>query len=511
VNDVQHGTTPPRLSVRGARKRFGGVVALDGVDVSVRPGELHAIVGENGAGKSTLMKLLSGAELPDAGEMRLDGAPYAPRTPGEARARGVAMIYQELSLCPHLSVLDNVTLGRERSRFGVQRRAEEEPRLVEVLRSLGVDGFGPRTRVGALGPGDRQLVEIARALHADARVVVFDEPTSSLGPEDAARLRDVARGLAERGVSVLWISHFLEEVLELCDGYTVLRDGVAVESGSLAGMSEDDLASRMVGRDLDEVYPEVAREPGAVALRVRGLTRADGAVRGADLDVRRGEIVGVFGLVGAGRTELMRALIGLDRARFDALEVDGRAVERPDPRAMAARGVALASEDRAQEGLALDLSIADNVALPSLGRLAGRLGALSPAAKTREASAWGERLGIKWGRPTDPVRTLSGGNQQKVALARLMSQGAEVLLLDEPTRGVDVGAKVEVYALLGRLAAEGKAVLVSSSYLPELFGIADRIAVMTRGALGPARPTTEWTEDAIMRAAASAGGEASVA
>jgi len=506
-----HRSGPPRLAVTGARKRFGGVVALDGVDLVVQPGELHAIVGENGAGKSTLMKLLSGAERPDAGEMRLDGAPYAPRTPGEAKDRGVAMIYQELSLCPHLSVLDNVTLGAERARLGVRRRREEEPRLAEVLRSLGAAAFGPRTLVGALGPGDRQLVEIARALYADARVVVFDEPTSSLGPEDAARLRGVARGLAARGVSVLWISHFLEEVLELCDRYTVLRDGAAVESGSLAGMTEDGLAARMVGRDLDEVYPRSAREPGAVALRVRGLTRADGAVRGADLDVRRGEILGVFGLVGAGRTELLRAVIGLDRARFDALEVDGVAVERPDPRAMAARGVALASEDRAEEGLALDLSIADNVALASLGRLAGHLGALAPATKTREAAAWGERLGIRWGRPTDPVRTLSGGNQQKVALARLMSQGADVLLLDEPTRGVDVGAKVEVYALLDRLARDGKALLVSSSYLPELFGVADRIAVMARGVLWPARPVGEWTEDEVMRAAASSAGEASVA
>ncbi|MEM1449242.1 MAG: sugar ABC transporter ATP-binding protein [Planctomycetota bacterium] len=494
---------PRRLRIEGAAKRYGGVRALRGVDLAAEAGEVHAILGENGAGKSTLMKVLAGAVRHDEGLMWIDGEPYAPRSPRDAREAGIAMIYQELNLCPHLSVLENVALGAERTTLGFTRHGETEERLRRVLDSLEVRSFEPRSIVETLGPGDRQLVEIARALVADARIIVFDEPTSSLSRPDVERLFRITRRLSEDGVTVLWISHFLDEVKAVADRFTVLRDGLTVGDGDVATTSTDEMVARMVGRSIQDVFPRAERTPGEVVLTANGLA-GDGSPRDASFELRAGEILGVFGLVGAGRTETLRCLFGLDRLESGTVEIRETRASRLDPRAWVRRGVGLVSEDRAREGVALELSIAENVTLSTVDSLAGPGGAVTQTARANAAAPWIERLALRCGSPHQPVRELSGGNQQKVALARLLESRADVLLLDEPTRGIDVGAKVEVYRLLDELARDGKAILVVSSQMPELIGLCDRIAVMHRGTLGPARPTDEWTEEAAL-AEATAG------
>lgn len=491
---------PPRLQIKGVRKRFGGVHALRGVDLEADMGEVHALLGENGAGKSTLMKIVAGAHAPDEGELWIDGTPFAPSSPREARDRGVAMIYQELNLCPHLSVLENVTLGRERARFGVKRLGAARSRLNQVLGDLDVKSFSGDSIVSELGPGDRQLVEIARALCFDAKIIVFDEPTSSLSAPDVERLFRVTRRLVESGVTVLWISHFLDEVKAIGNRFTVLRDGETVGRGDVPETSTEEMVTTMAGRSVEEAYPRSPRSPGDVVLSVRGLAGSR-APKGASFELRSGEILGVFGLVGAGRTEMLRSLYGLDPSSAGDLQLRGHPIRRPRPRHWVSLGVGLLSEDRANEGVALDLSIADNVTLSSVRRLASRLGTVTRRAREQATEPWRKRLSLRAGSTRQPVRDLSGGNQQKVAIARLLECGADILLLDEPTRGIDVSARVEVYRLLDRLAAEGKAILMVSSHLPELLGTCDRIAVMHRGALGAARPCEDWTEDAALAAA----------
>lgn len=491
---------PPRLQIKGVAKRFGGVRALRGVDLEADVGEVHALLGENGAGKSTLMKVVAGAVTPDEGELWIDGAPFAPTSPGDARERGVAMIYQELNLCPHLSVLENVTLGREVARLGVKRLAAARTRLEAVLSDLDVTSFGADSLVSELGPGDRQLVEIARALCLDASIIVFDEPTSSLSAPDVQRLFRVTRRLVDSGVTVLWISHFLDEVKAIGNRFTVLRDGETVDRGDVPATSVDEMVTSMAGRSVAEAYPRTERTPGAVALAVQGLSGSRGPAD-ASFELRAGEILGVFGLVGAGRTEMLRCLYGLDRATGGQVSLRGERVRRLSPGRWVELGVGMLSEDRAREGVALDLSIADNVTLSGVRHLAGRLGGVTRRAKEAAAEPWRDRLSLRASSTRQAVRELSGGNQQKVALARLLECDVDVLLLDEPTRGIDVGARVEVYRLLDRLAAEGKAILMVSSHLPELLGTCDRIAVMHRGVLGEARPREQWTEDAALAAA----------
>lgn len=483
-----------RLRMHGVRKSFGGVEALRGVDLEVAPGEVHALIGENGAGKSTLMKVLSGALTADSGGMTLDGEGFAPSGPADARLQGVAMIYQELTLAPHLTVAENVFLGREPRRGLLLDRARMRREVSGALALLAHEGILPEMRVADLGPGPRQLVEMARALVGQARVIVMDEPTSSLARGEVERLFAVVRRLKTEGVSVIYISHFLEEVRELADRFTVLRDGETVGCGQVAATPMAELIRLMVGRELAEAYPRVAHARGGPILEVAHLAGAGGPrrdlPRAASFTLHRGEILGLAGLVGAGRTELLRALHGLDPVRSGEV----RLCCVPPPR------VGLLSEDRKLEGLALNLSIADNVTLSRLGPLSrwGRLNRRAQAAAAAQRSA---ELGIKSSGPGQLACALSGGNQQKVALARLLHEEAEVLLLDEPTRGVDVGSKAEIYRLMGRLAAEGKAILMVSSYLPELLGVCDRIAVMHRGQMGPARPTAEWSQNSLLDAA----------
>jgi len=486
-------------------KRFGATVALEGVSLELRSGEVHALVGENGAGKSTLMKVLSGALRADAGTMELDGRPYAPRSPIGARRAGVAMIYQELSLAPHLSVAENVLLGLE-SRVGpfvdwTGLRARARRALAQVGRAeLPLD-----TPARRLAIADQQLVEIARSLALDARVIVLDEPTSSLGKEDVARLFALIRTLRGRGVAVVYISHVLEEVFDVAQRFTVLRDGRSIETGDVASATPERIVAAMVGREVSELYPRTESSPGEVVARVEGLAGAR-LPRRATLEVRRGEVLGIAGLIGAGRTELLRAIFGLDRVvrgELKVLALDG-------PRGPATRwrqGVGMLSEDRKREGLAVARPISENLCLPRLDVLA-RLGFVAPATIDRAAASWIERLRVRCAGPRQPVERLSGGNQQKVALARMLFTDVDLLLLDEPTRGVDVGAKVEIYRLIDELtrgSERKRAVVVVSSYLPELFGICDRIAVMSRGVLGPARPVDELDEHSVMLEATAGG------
>ena len=481
----------------GVRKAFGATHALDGVDFTVRPGEVHALIGENGAGKSTLMKVLSGVHRADAGEMQLDGQPYRPADPLDARRQGVAMIYQELALAPHLSVSANVLLGIEPAPHGLLDHAQARHRTQQALEDLGQAGIDPDVTAGSLSVGAQQLVEVARALVTDARIIVFDEPTSSLTRPSVERLFHVIRRLCRRGVSVVYISHFLEEVEDVADSFTVLRDGKSAGAGKVGRVPTAEIIHWMVGRELNEMFPRVPHEPGDPLLELSGVSAP--AVESASMQLRRGEIFGIAGLIGAGRTELLRAIFGLAPVRSGEVriaEYSGPA----SPAERLSRGVGLLSEDRKDEGLALSLAVEDNIVLSDLNAYS-RGGWLSRAALHRSAVKWIKKIRIKTSSATAPVHSLSGGNQQKVQLARLLHHDCDVLLLDEPTRGIDVASKVQIYEWIGRLAAQGKAVLFVSSYIPELLGVCDTLAVMHRGRLGPAQPIDRWTEHSIMTAA----------
>ncbi len=487
----------------GVTKRFGSTQALCGVDLALHAGEVHALVGENGAGKSTLMKVLSGAVRPDAGRMLLDGRPYAPGGPLGARRRGVAMIYQELALAPHLTVEANVMLGLEVSRFGILRRGEHRRRVREALAVLEHAEIDPDSPVACLNTASQQIVEIARALLVQVRVLVLDEPTSSLTQQDAQRLFTLMRHLRERGVTIVYISHFLEEVQAVADRFTVLRDGQSVGGGSVQDFAQEHIIELMVGRSLVEQFPRVPHTPGEPILELKTLSGVELPLD-VSLTVRRGEVFGIAGIVGAGRTELLRAVFGLDPVRSGEVRIKTVSAARTSLRQRMRQGLGFLSEDRKEEGLALIQSIADNLTYSRLGPYS-RFGWLSLGQRRQAVMAWLRRLSVRCAGPDQLVGELSGGNQQKVALARLLHQEADVLLLDEPTRGVDIGSKAEIYRLIGELAAQGKAILFVSSYLPELLGVCDRLAVMTRGRLSPARSVGDWTPEQVM--AQATGGQ----
>ena len=488
------------LRLSGIEKRFGATLALDGASLEVQPGEVHALLGENGAGKSTLLSILGGLVRPEAGTMLVGGEAYAPRSPRDARDRAVALIHQELSLFPHLTVAENVLMGVEPSRQGLWDRPRARSRTREVLAAFGHPDIDPDAVVGRLPIGARQVVEICRAIATRARVVLMDEPTSSLPRGDVERLFALIGRLRASGVAVVYISHFLEETRAVASAYTVLRDGRTVGSGALAPVSNDQIIALMVGRTVSELFPHRGRAgAGAVALEVRGL--AAPGLREASFSLMRGEVLGIFGLMGSGRTEMVRALFGLVPAEAGSLSVLGRTRPLHDsPAGRLADGLGYLSEDRKGEGLALPLSVADNVTLTRLASCSRR-GVIDPARQREQAEARARELGLRMRGPGQPVRTLSGGNQQKVAFARMMHQQADVLLLDEPTRGIDVASKAQIYEAVARAAAAGKAVLMVSSYLPELLGVCDRVAVMSRGRLSPARAVSEWTPEGMLEAA----------
>lgn len=496
--------------MRGIRKTFGATTALDGVDFEVFPGEVHALVGENGAGKSTLMKILSGALHPDAGAMELNSLPYAPRSAHNARRAGVAMIYQELSLAPHLSVEDNVMLGMEPATWGVRRRTEIRQRTLQALEQLGHGTLDPAARVGTLPIATRQIVEIARALAVGCQVLVLDEPTSSLTLADIERLFQVIASLREQGHAIVYISHFLEEVKRIADTFTVLRDGRTAGGGNTGTESVESIVRLMIGRRIDQMYPHSQRTPGEILIDVSRLASPPKTLD-ASFTLHRGEILGIGGLIGAGRTELIRALFGLAPITRGTLRVRMLGGWMPPAQRWNA-GVGMVSEDRSTEGLALAMSIADNITM-TLRKDVGRFGLLKPSRLDTVARDWSEQMGIRTTGPRQHVGALSGGNQQKVALARLLHEDVDILLLDEPTRGIDVASKAQIYRIIDRLAAGDpaqrippKAVLMISSYLPELLGVCDRIAIMHRGRLGQAHPVHQCTEHTLMLEATGQGG-----
>ncbi|NPU98850.1 MAG: sugar ABC transporter ATP-binding protein [Candidatus Omnitrophica bacterium] len=485
----------PLLEMRNIHKAFGATKALQGVDLRVHSGQVHILVGENGAGKSTLMKILTGVHPPDEGEIFFQGRPYAVSNPKEALRAGIAMIYQEFNLALDLPVHANLFLGHELSSFGIMRAQEQQILTRKIFALLEAD-IDPGAPVRRLGVAQRQLVEIARALSCNAKVIIMDEPTAALSDKETRKLFETIRSLRDQGVGIIYISHYLEEFGEIGDVYTVLRDGEKVGSGDIASATPQDLIQMMVGRKIEELYPRHERVMGDVLLSVRGL-RSPNGTENVSLEVRAGEIVGIAGLVGAGRSEMMRALFGLDPAQVDELQIQRVTVIPPTPRKMLRHHVGLLSEDRAGEGLAQTLSVQTNITL-SIPKKVSRFGIVS-SSKGRELTArLIHDLGIKVESPDQKINQLSGGNQQKVALARLLGAEALVSLLDEPTRGIDVGSKVEIYRLIDALAREGKGVVMVSSYLPELFGMCDSLYVMARGRLSRKYTIHEIDPDGVM-------------
>jgi ribose transport system ATP-binding protein len=506
-------TTPSLLEARGIRKHFPGVQALDGVSLLVRTGEVVAVIGENGAGKSTLMKVLAGIYAPDAGELLLDDQPVSFGGVGDAMRRGIVLIHQELNLADNLSVAANLFLGRERLRggpLGWLDRGTMNEEAGRLLARVGLD-VPPGRRVGEMPLGQRQMVEIARALAQDARVIIMDEPTSSLTHRETERLFGVVADLKRAGVAVVYISHRLAEVKHIADRVVVLRDGR--NSGELARdeVSHDRMVRLMVGRDLKQFFRRThqagaaapAAEPARAApfrLEVRDLCYAGGPATPVSFGVRAGEVVGMAGLVGAGRTELSEALFGLRPVVSGSVLLDGQHVWLRSPARSIAAGLLLVPEDRRQHGLVLEESVQHNLGLPNLDRLS-RFGLVLPGREARLARGLRERLRVRTPRLSQPVGLLSGGNQQKVVLGKWLARQPKVLILDEPTRGVDVGAKGEIYALMDELAGAGIAVLMISSDLEEVLGMSDRVLVLHEGRLAGELPRAALSEQAVMRLA----------
>jgi ABC-type sugar transport system ATPase subunit len=470
----------PVLQARGLTKRFPGVTALSGADLALYPGRVHALLGENGAGKSTLVRIMTGNQLPDEGELLVDGRAVRPADPRQALAHGVTAVYQELTVLPEMSVADNVMLGQEPTRFGLLRGGARAETVRGALARVGLSGLDPGTRAGTLSAAVQQLVEIARALVRGSRVVILDEPSALLSGDGLESLHTVVRQLTADGVAVVYITHRLEEVGALADDVTVLRDGQVVSTGPAADYPVSRIVREMVGRDVETVFPDLPPPGREAMLTVRGLLPAGSTGAGLDLTVRAGEIVGVAGLLGSGRSRLLRTLAGAGPRAAGEITVAGRRV-RPSVRSAIEAGVALVPEERKTEGLVLDLSVRANVTLASLPSVAGAAGWLAPGRERSAYAAERDRLGIRASGPEQQTRQLSGGNQQKIVLAKWLRTRPRVLLLDEPTRGIDIGAKAEIYRIIAELAAEGLAVVFASSELPEVTGLAHRVLVCRGG------------------------------
>ena len=496
---IQNPTTPLVLQMEKISKSFGATRALDDVDFELRKGEVHALIGENGAGKSTLVKILSGALKADAGRMFLKDAHYSPSSPLEGRRRGVSMIYQELNLAPHLTVEENIMLGKELHSWGFIRQMEMRDQVKEALKFVHHPEISLDTPVKKLSIGARQVVEIARALMGKATVLIMDEPTSSLSQEDSAMLFEIVRRLKEQGVSVIYISHFLEEVQEVADRFTVLRDGKKAGSGEMKDMPLAEIIRMMVGQRVDEMFPRVEHEIGDELIALEKL-RGKNMPAEVNLSLHSGEIIGLAGLIGAGRTELMRTIFGLDAVADGTVRIAAISSPQASPSLRIRQGMGYLSEDRQGEGLALSRSLADNLTLSNFYPYR-RMGFLDLKKRKASVHEWIQRMKIKARDADQDVLDLSGGNQQKVALARLLHQEADILLLDEPTRGIDVASKSQIYEWIGQLASQGKTILFVSSYFPELIGICDRIAVFHRGKLVDIRPHSDWNTQSMMAAA----------
>ena len=498
--------TVPAIEMRDIRKTFGPVVALNGVSFGVQPGEIHALMGENGAGKSTLIKIFSGAYQADAGgQILMDGSPVAIASPRDALALGISVIYQELSLAPNLSVAENVFLGRETAPTGRFSRPAMERATTPILDRLGVT-FPSSAKVSSLSMGERQLVEIARALSADARVLIMDEPTTSLSAHETERLFEVVRALRSHGLAIIYITHRMEEVYALADSVSVLRDGTYVGTLTRAELSAERLVRLMVGRDLSSFYSKGEQNVGGeIVLSVRDI--GDGKfIRECSFDLRAGEVLGFAGLVGAGRTELMRLIYGADHRAGGSIVLCGRDLAAVEPQQSIDAGLVYLTEDRRNLGLFLDMSVAENISLAVMAKDA-RWGLLNRAAITRRGRGAMSALGIRAQSERVNVGTLSGGNQQKVLLSRLLETRPHVLILDEPTRGIDVGAKSEIYRTIDQLAKSGMGIVMISSELSEIIGMADRVVVMHFGRIAGQLDRSAMTQEAIMELAAGLAGE----
>jgi ribose transport system ATP-binding protein len=490
------------LRLEDISKSFPGVRALHGVHLEVCRGEVHALLGENGAGKSTLMKILSGAYARDSGRILWDGREVEIRSPREAQALGIGIIYQEFNLVPQLSIAENVFMGRElfkNKALDILDWPAMYRRTGELLAEVHLN-LDPRRPVKGLGVAHQQMVEIAKALSLDAKLLIMDEPTSALTDTEIHQLFDVIRKLKSRGVAVIFISHHLDEVFEICDRGTVLRDGEFIKTVDLKSATPDELIQLMVGRSLDQQFPKVAARRGREALRVEGMTLA-GQIEDVSFSAYTGEILGLAGLIGAGRSELIKTIFGADKADRGRVFVFGKEVHIRSPKAAVRAGMGLLPEDRKQEGLVLLLSVMENVSLASLDRLRDRIGLLRLKDERRVARSFVDRLRILTPSLEQPVQFLSGGNQQKVVLAKWLASQSKILIFDEPTRGIDVGAKVEVYNLMNSLVENDVAVIMVSSEMPELLGMSDRILVMHEGRLTAEFPRAEATQEKVLAAA----------
>jgi rhamnose transport system ATP-binding protein len=503
-SSTQHAGRRPILSVRDVSKAFGAVDALQGVSIDLYGGEVHGVVGENGAGKSTLVKIFGGVHPPDSGTLiDVDGHPLVLSGPAGARDVGIAIIFQEPTLFPDLSVAENVFIARQPQRRGRRIDHRSMQRQTRALfERLGVQ-IDPDRVARGLSIAEQQIVEIGKALSFDAKVVVMDEPTAALSATEVARLFGVAESLRDHGVAVVFISHRLEEVFAICQRVTVLRDGRRVLSAPVGELTPNDLVRAMVGREIAARVHE-HHDPGAAILRVEGLSRA-GIFSDISFEVRAGEIVALSGLVGAGRSEVARAVFGIDGYDSGSVFVGDRRLHKGLPIDAMRAGVAMVPEDRRQQGLVMDMSIADNVSLASLRALT-RHGLLVGSVERKFASDWAARLQVKYNRITNPATSLSGGNQQKVVLAKWLSREPAVIIVDEPTRGIDIATKSEVHRLLVELSRSGVAVLMISSELPEVLAVADRILVMREGRLVDELAHADASEEAIMAAATGQAG-----
>jgi len=498
------------VELSGISKSFGPVPVLKEISFDVRPGEVHALLGENGAGKSTLIKIIAGVVPADAGEMRVAGAPVRFSSPHEAAAHGIATVYQELLLFPELSVAENIYIGHApRTRWNTVDWPAMRAGARALLDSLDSHDLDVDIPVGRLSVANRQRVEIAKALSQDARLVIMDEPTASLADTDARRLLEVVRRLRGRGVGIVYVSHRLPEIFALADRVTVLRDGMQVGTRAIGEVTESDLVSMMVGRAIDRLFPKSAAAPGRTVLELRGLSCRD-AVRDVSLTLRTGEILGIAGLIGSGRTELALTIFGVTPATSGEILIDGKPVAIRSPAAARRLGIAYVPEDRGLQGLVRPQTVRENLSLAVLERIARAL-FIDRARERSLATDAIARFGIRTRGPQQPVRQLSGGNQQKVVLAKWVATEPRVLIMDEPTRGIDVGAKAEIHALMRRLAGQGLAILMISSELPEVLGMSDRVLVMSGGRVLRSFDRREATPDAVGAVMAAAGSEAAPA
>ncbi|MCQ2379914.1 MAG: sugar ABC transporter ATP-binding protein [Victivallaceae bacterium] len=487
------------LEMHGVSKSFGSTSVLDDVSFKLRRGTVHAICGENGAGKSTLMKILSGVHRADGGTMALFGSPYNPAGPLDALDSGIAMIYQELNLAEHLTVAENIFLGNELHRSFPSFQLDNHAMVEETRRLVSEYGFGidPEVRISSLSVGEAQLVELLKAIHRNARIIVMDEPTSSLSSNETKRLFEIIFELRSRGVSVVYISHRMEEIFLLADDVSVLRDGMMVFSGPASSTSTPEVIRLMVGREMKDFYPERHVTVGSVTFEVRDLGDGD-CIGPVSFSVRAGEIVGMAGLVGAGRTEIADLVFGAAPRASGELLLDGRPINIGSPAQAILHGIGYLTEDRKRTGLCVKLPCDWNITLPNLSKLSHG-GVVDLAAERAAAVDFGERGGVKWPGPDAPAESLSGGNQQKLLLARWLMAQSRFLIFDEPTRGIDIGARRDVYLMLNRMAEEGRAILVISSDLPEIFGVCDRILVVRDGRIVADLETGSTSPDEVMK------------